>query len=497
MNLIKKVISNNLTICLVIFFLSFFAFTGTMYFFYTTDSLPNNYTALNIIFHKRLDLNNYQKTLGRLEPFITIKNKNGTVFAKTPPIMGILSVPTFWVLNKYYGVKYLTEEQIVKTDYSQLIGKLSASFYCSLSAVLMFFILLKLNKNKWQSFLMTLVYFLCTNIFNTASQANFQHGISLFFINLFLLIFISNPKRNPTLIICGLIAGLFTQLRISNGFYVVFIIMYFILFRKELKYKFNRLALFFIPFLLSYGVIFAMNRYFHIPNGYGGEFIESIKEFRINFFIENIIALLFSFNYGLFFFSPILLLGFISILKLFKEKNQTKEEKLIISLLPILVMFVVFASAWWIWTGGRSLNARLITEAAPILIILLNYSYRECNKSYFYKFILAFFFFISFSVNILTTYFIDPTMRWYDTYTVHQFRKLKITRHETQMRNAWLMKPTLFAYILKTKWLRIVRFYKQGDKLISQEVIFRPSLKYLNLRKISDTKKVILDLSPD
>ena len=85
-------------------------------------------------------------------------------------------------------------------------------------------------------------------------------------------------------------------------------------------------------------------------------------------------------------------------------------------------------------------------------------------------------------------------MKWYDTYTVHEFRKLKITRHATQMRNAWQSKPTLFAYILKIKRLRIVKFYKQKNKLISKETIYRPSLKFMNLRKISEEQSVVLYL---
>jgi hypothetical protein len=489
-NNLKNLIKNKVVIGLFIFFFSFFAFTGTMCFFYTTDSLPNNFTALNIIFNKRLDLDNYHKALGRLEPFITIKNNKGVIFAKTPPLMGILTVPTFWVLNKYYGVKYLTEEQIVNTDYSQLIGKLSASFYCSLSSVLMFFILLKVSKNKWRAFLMTLVYFLCTNIFNTASQANFQHGISLFLINLFLLVFISGPKRLLNLIVCGLIAGLFTQVRISNGFYVVFILSYFGLYERRVDRIIKRLFPFLIGFITTYGSILAMNVYFQVPNGYFGEFVTTILEFDYWQFTKNALALLFSFNFGLFFFSPILLLGFPVLSKFNKINTANFQKRIILSLLPTLFIYIIFTSSWWAWTGGRSLNARLITESMPIYIVLLGFSYKAYITNRFFKIIFTLFFLVSLSINILTTYFMDRTMRWYDTYIYNGSYRA----HIHQVTSAWFAQPMHFKYLLSFRLLRIVKLTKEGSKLIIHETIYRPSLRYLHLRKMSESKNVMLKL---
>jgi hypothetical protein len=214
-------------------------------------------------------------------------------------------------------------------------------------------------------------------------------------------------------------------------------------------------------------------------------------------FIENLIALLFSFNYGLFFFSPILLLSIFSVVRIVRKKKPSNEEKTAKALLPTLALYLVFVGSWWMWNGGRSLNARLLIEAVPVIVILLNHSYLLFRKSLIYKAAFYLAFIISLLINILTTYCIDPTLSWYDHFTIHDPHHSILT-HKYQIRNAWYYRPTVFVYIfrnfMKTKTINVSLFYRKDNKLILKTDVLRPSLKHLNITKLSENEVQILQL---
>lgn len=468
----------------IIFFLSFFSFTFSMRFFPTTDSLPNNFTALNILFNRRIDLTNLKEVLSERDLLgTTITNSKGIIYSKTPTILGVLSLPTFFVFNKVYGVDNISPRQIVETSYNQYIGKLSASFYSALSSVILFLILIRVTKQLSLSLAATLVYCLGTNVFNIASQSNLQHGTSLLLINLFLLIFLANPNKNLNLLFSGLIGGLFSQVRLSNTFYLPFPLVFLFLAPKRKKETIKNYTIFLLGAGIAYLVILGIYRFLQVPSGYRDEIFFSIREWSPKIFGANFFSLLFSFNFGLFVFSPILILN-LPLLLNFRRKLKMQEKRVFIALLPTLMLFVIFAPSWWMWTGGLSPGARLLLEAIPILIIFLAFSYKLLRKYIVYRLIFISLFVVSLYLNILTTYFFDT--EWYDKYT--------IPGHRNQVRNAWFRKPTSLNFLIEKNYIHYAILYKRGDKILVRNIIYRLSLRYKGIVKLHDSESLVLKL---
>lgn len=465
-----------------IFLLAYISFTYSLKPFPTTDSLPNNLTALNIIFNKRIDLTNYENILIKKDLIgITKKNKNNKIYSKSPVINGILSVPIFFLITKISNFPRLNEKQILNSNisrYVEYIGKINASFLISISAVFLFLLLNKLFKNKKISFIGILTYIFCTAIFNTASQANWQHSFSLFFIIISLYIYFTTKRWG--VFFSGLFLGLATQIRITNFFYIIFLILnlFFSNLPKKNKLVIINFCLLLIGFLISYFSIYELNKTLNIPYGYYDEILFSIKEFTLPTFFLNLISLLFSFNYGLFFYSPILFLNFLLILKI-KSYLKKDRKKLILISLFVISLFIIFASFWWMWTGGVSLNARLIIEVIPLMIILLNYVLLKYWKNYFFRLIFIVFFFISFFINFLTTYMLD--LSYYD--------RFPRCGHRCQNQIAWFNKPIFLTTLIEKKYIYVEQIKKEGKNLYIIKKVYRPSLKYFGLPKIFENKE--------
>lgn len=471
-------------ISVFLFIFSFKVFNISDYFYPTTDSLPINLTTLNIIFNKRYDLDNFKKILRKKGLIgITIVNKNNKkIYSKVPIIVGLLNVPAFYLFNKYFGINYLSEKTLLDSDYSQFIGKFTASIYTSLSSVFLFLSLYYFEKKLRKPLIVTLIYTLCTNVFNTASQANWQHGISLMFINLSIFIYIYFMKYQgkkglnlrSTLPVSFLLA-LLTQIRISNGIYLVFFIYLLI---KEKFIKTTKIIFFIGSFIFFYFLFFLFNKLNNFPYGYANEIFFSLKEISPLIFIKNLISLLVSPNYGLFTFSPILLFIFL----VFLNKKLIQKKFIQASIITIFI-FILFSSSWWMWTGGKSLNARLLSEANPLFIILLFYVVASIKKVRIFNLVFLLFLLISFYINILTTLFLD--ISYYDKYPFK-------VGHKNQIWNAWYIKPPLILYLAKRNIIKIKKVYKKNNNIFVKTLVYRPSFKYKGIIKLFEKEERLI-----
>ena len=358
-----------------IIFLCYISFTKSDHYFATTDALPNNISTLNIIFNKKYDITNVAKSLEKKDlDGIYVTNKDGVIYPKTSVFLGIAGVPAYTFMHHLWGVEKLDNESFILSQYSQYFGKFYASFLSAVSAAFVYLILRFQKFPHGRSFGLALVYGLCTNVFNIAAQSNIQHAISLFLVTGATAIFFWKPKNRYTLITAGIIIGMSTQIRISNGFYAVF----FALITHPSLRKINLAQLkkylnFVVGFALGYAALLYYLKSHNIPNGYQDEIMFSLKILTPSIFFENAFALLFSYNYGLFFFSPIFLI-LISAVLLRRKIKDSFAPQAFASFITILI-FISFAASWWMWSGGLSLGARLIIEAIPLGILLLAYYY--------------------------------------------------------------------------------------------------------------------------
>ncbi len=471
----------NFLISCCLFFLSFFIFTFSVRYFDTVDSYPTNLTALNLIFNQRLDLTNLRDFINeRHISGILVYNSSGQAFSKMSPLLGIISVPLFVVLNAYFGVAQISDNAMVFSNYSQYVGKINAAFYASFSGVLLFFSILKLTKSRSISTLLTCVYLFATSILSTAAQANWQHAISVFFINLFLWVFLKE-KTKRSVLISGLVLGVLAQIRMTNIFYGAFGLIYLYLETKKSKNFTSKATLFAIGILLTYVPFFLTFRFFDIPFGYHEEIILSIQRLGPHVFLA-FISLFISPNVGLFTFSPILLLTLLMFT--IRDKISPSEKQLSLSLLSTLGLFILLASTWHYWVGGTSLEARYLLEALPIFIIYLSIVYIRFSKNQLFKFTFFIFFLASIGTHILSTVF----MQW------DYFPKYSGGTNKTQLRDAWQTNPTLLGYVLQKRVLETEQIYRRGNTLMIKRTSYRLVPRSPLLLKLSEINFVTLSL---
>jgi len=469
---------------ITITFICFISFTKSHHYFATTDALPNNISTLNIIFNKKFDITNVSKSLEKKDlKGIYVTNKEGLVYPKTSIFLGIAGVPAFSFMHHLWGIKKLDTETMILSQYSQYFGKFYASFLSAVSAAFIYLILRFQKFPHGRSFFLALVYALCTNVFNIAAQSNIQHAISLFLVTGATALFFWKPANRYALIAAGIIIGMSTQIRISNGFYAVFfgLIIHPSL-RKINISQLKKYSNFVLGFALGYVALLFYLKSHNIPNGYQDEIMFSLKILTPSIFLENVFALLFSYNYGLFFFSPIFLI-LISAVLLRRKIIDGYSTQAIASFITILI-FISFAASWWMWSGGLSLGARLIIEAIPLGILLLAYYYDSFLNIKTFKFQLLILIIISIYFNILTSFSFDKT--WHDTYTK--------PGHESQISNAWLTKPMLLEYMMQHPMYFDEHLKKNRDTLYVEKKWYWWDVQELKLLEMKKAKIQILPI---
>ena len=463
-------------LAILIFIFSFFAFTVSARPFNTTDSYPNNLVAINWLLNKRLDLTNLKEPISeRGIENILVTNSQGVSYPKTPVIIGIINIPGFFILDKWFHVTNLTDNEIVFSDYPQYAGKYLASLYCALSAVLLFLFFKKITKNTKSSFLSAITFAFATNIFSTASQANWQHGPSLLLISIIFLMSLAKKKTTMVLITLGIVTALLAVIRISNLFYYPFL---FLLLKEETNPKFKILIYSLVVFL-GISTSIGLSVFWNIPYGYNSAFITALKSVNIPIAFLNLISLLISPNVGLFVYSPILILSAVPIYKAIKIKNYSNYLKF---LFPTIILFLLFTSVWPYWTGGTSLGARMLTELLPILCFSIAILLSK-HRTRLVKFSFVTLFLISIFISLLTTFAIDGW--WFRFYTKQT--------PQSQLSDAWYYKPTLFQYLLKTRIIYFEKLKKENGQLTLYTNMYRPNFKTLNIINIYSSKKTILD----
>src|SRR3989344_3807368 len=95
---------------------------------------------------------------------------------------------------------------------------------------------------------------------------------------------------------------------------------------------------------------------------------------------ETIFGVTFSFERGIFIYSPIILFSFIGIILFFKGRQKKHFTEMIIITLIAFSYIIFNASQLDIWSAGCSFGPRFLMPALPFLMIPLVYSFRRINK---------------------------------------------------------------------------------------------------------------------
>ena len=210
-----------------------------------------------------------------------------------------------------------------------------------------------------------------TNLYWYATvEAPMSHGYSfaLFCIFLFLVEkWYANQKWSISIFL-GLIFGLITLIRPSNGFIAFFFLLFGIVKRENI---FERLKLFWLNYKKIIAIILCVLvvwipqlLYWKSVSGewfyysYGGE--------RFFFNDPKILEVLFSFRKGWLIYTPIMICSLIGMGLLWKMNRRY--------FFPILVFFICnlyVISSWWCWWYGGGLGMRSLIESYAILAVPL------------------------------------------------------------------------------------------------------------------------------
>jgi len=419
--------------------------------FPTTDSAYQNLPAQTLVNYGTPELGRLRDALrenglGNL----AIENDAGRLFSKTGVLGGILSAPFFMAANRWYGLPQLSPRQIL-SEYTQSIGKSCGAFFCAVSAALLFAVLGTLFPPA-AAWLGCATYVLCTSVFNIASQANWQHGLSLALITASLLLALGagTPGR-VSAVASGVLLGIAMLLRISNACYVPFFAL--ALLRCEPSFDANA------PVVAAGGtwlVGLTASALVGLPSPYAGEIVLSLRGLSTWYPPLNAATLLFSPNSGFFVFSPALLPAIAAPFLAARSGSPDRGARVVGYFVPVMLAFVALASIWWIPTGGP-LAGRLLIEALPAFAVWLAFAAHAFGRARWFRAAFAVLAAWSLGVNVLTTYFFD--FGWYFTPQIRrieareclvlQSRDCVILHYRNHNEIGWASSPLLLEYLMR------------------------------------------------
>lgn len=271
-----------------------------------------------------------------------------------------------------HGFSYLLEDE--HTGYSKVyfIGVLlTAFFYLWMGLFFLRKLLLHYQLNDlWISFIL-ICFGIGSNLFYYSTQEpSMSHVYSFSFISLFLFLVqqYSFSKKRKLYFLSLLVLSLIILIRPINGIILLFAPFFFSDFKSfklEFISLFKKLVREIGYYLIVFSPIFLQLIVWKIETGYF--IVESYPDERFYFNNPQVINSLFSYNKGLFVYTPICFLSLFSFIVFLKEKRYFQ---LVISFL-FLSIAVYFLSAWYQWQYGWSFGLRAYIDFFPVFALLI------------------------------------------------------------------------------------------------------------------------------
>lgn len=227
------------------------------------------------------------------------------------------------------------------------------------------------------AFILILTLFGTNLFFYTTFHASYTHAYSFAIIAIFLFCIHSFMKNENAklLYLSAFLLGLIVLLRPTN---VVIAIM-FLFFAGSFNRFWEVVKQFAFPLLIS-GVIFLLTLFpqsllYFLQSGhfivwsYGGE--------KFNFDNPEFFNVLFSYQKGLFVYTPLALLALAGLIYLFR----TSKFQFAV-MLSLLFLSTYIISSWWCWYYGASLGQRVFVDYYAIVALLLTLLYLSFTKQY-------------------------------------------------------------------------------------------------------------------
>jgi hypothetical protein len=289
-------------------------------------------------------------------PYFFTEATNGHLTSTYPIGTAIISFPLYVIFFIYLKLAALWQGGLDLSslsinivdpsfnDQRKLFEKLAGSVLTA-SAVVIFYLLIRLKFNRAIAWITTFIYAFATLNWMIASQGLWQHTASnLALVSTMLCLFKANRtegKRQITLlVIAGIFRGLLLGIRSTSLVFAIAILAYAIL---TYRYK----SIFVILGSSSALINFAWNIHHFgsgaksLSGGYSQHFNTHLVSYdsQFNSFVGRFLGLLVSPNRGFFIFSPILLFALPGAYAVFKRRSHPDERLIEGLLLACLVLF--------------------------------------------------------------------------------------------------------------------------------------------------------------
>ena len=255
---------------------------------------------------------------------------------------------------------------------------LAAVFY---GAVGLFYIsrLLALNEinEVLISFTLVAILFGSNLFYYTAGELGMSHVYSFAFVSAFLY-YASMWFRNnkpKSFIIMSVLFGLIVLIRPVNAI-IIFVLPFIAgsqsnLFKSIQGFLKEKITLL-ISFLVFMLIISIQLIIYKIQTG--SFFVYSYQEEGFNFTNPQIFNFLFSYQKGLFLYTPLFLVALFGLLQIY----QASKFKFF-SIVSFLAFVIYIMHSWWCWFYGGSFSTRVFVEILPLFALLLGIALKSIS----------------------------------------------------------------------------------------------------------------------
>ncbi|HEV2125076.1 MAG TPA: hypothetical protein VGW38_20190, partial [Chloroflexota bacterium] len=330
-----------------------------------TDSRLTVPTALSVVREFDLDLDEFQ-TVAALGPAYDIVERRGHKYGYFPYGPAILAVPPVLALEglKVAGLGGGTEA-LINEDNAWAVEVVTASVVTAATAVVLqaiaFLVLSGSQRRRWWlSVGAALVFAFATPAWSTATRALWQHGPTMFFQAVALLLAVRSRTKPESARWMGVPLVLAYVMRPTAAILVASLSLWVVLRRRAflLHFAVSGLVvavLFAAVNYVSYGTI--LPPYFDAGR-LGGRGVP----------LEALAGTLVSPSRGLLVFSPVLILAVAGVVVRVRSRRFDALDAAVVT---SVVMFWLSISAFPHWWGGNAYGPRLLTDVVPMLLYLL------------------------------------------------------------------------------------------------------------------------------
>ena len=392
-----KVIERNLFILIVIIAFTIFIFTASGHRFSSDDYLAFDQGS-RIFFQQPIDNFVPNETKPGLQDFGFIKmgmpSCQDPIICSGVPIGYSTSFIPFIAIEHWLSL--VPEYEFTLSDFddnhyvswrNSLPSEETFSFliygplFSALSSGLLFFITRTYGFSFKISTFIAFLYSFSTIAFAYSStglnvvSGTFLILLTFYFFRIFLL-----QSKSSYLILCSFVMGFSIIVRfdfIIFSIILTILILYKILIQKN---KIKNIIFFILPLLFFVGIIALTNNIeFGSPVITGNTSKTGLDQFSSSFSMyDGVVGLLFSPGAGLFIFSPILFLIFISFYDFYKIDKSS-----LLFVISYSIILILFYSQISTWHGFVSWGARYLLPITPFLLLTLSASILQRNNLIF------------------------------------------------------------------------------------------------------------------